>query len=162
MHVFLRGFTFIELMVVIGVIAILSAITLATLNYERQHSKDVAIINDLELVRQQAESYFGDNSNYGTQLATGKCDTAGTMFTDSNYPGFARAFNAIKSLNGAPTIGTITYITCNTGPAGYCSAGKCGTYAVGVKLASGSYWCVDSTGVSKSRGSQIGAGTFPC
>jgi len=123
-----RGFTLIELLVVIAIIGILSSVVLASLNTARSKGNDAAIQSDLATIQTEAEIYYGGtgNNSYGTGGSL--CTTAGSVFTDGTI---VKAVAGAKGANGG------TDLTCiNTTTA----------YAVSSPLATGGFWCVDSTG----------------
>lgn len=57
-----KGFTLIELIVVIAIIGILSAIIIAFVTDARQKAKDAAIVQSLESIRNPAAFYFETNN----------------------------------------------------------------------------------------------------
>lgn len=59
-----RGFTLIELMVVIAVIAILSTIALFGLRQAQSNARDVQRLGIMSSVRGQLERYYGDTGGY--------------------------------------------------------------------------------------------------
>ncbi|MDP3983307.1 MAG: prepilin-type N-terminal cleavage/methylation domain-containing protein [bacterium] len=59
-----KGFTLIELMVVISIIAILSSVGLATYTSYGKKAKDSRRMVDLEVIRQALELYRSDNGVY--------------------------------------------------------------------------------------------------
>ncbi|VAW32050.1 hypothetical protein MNBD_CPR01-601 [hydrothermal vent metagenome] len=148
-----RGFTLIELLVVIAIIGILSSVVLASLNTARKKGNDAAVKSNLATIQTQAQLYYDDNSNKfsstGSQVnETGDCSaTAGTMFVDHTIA------NAIKSANKSSLDSTKT--ECNVDAGGQ-------TYAMNVQLSTGSYWCVDSTGVEKIEAAALGSGVNGC
>ena len=64
-----RGFTIVELLVVIVVIAILVALTLPNLFGLQRRARDDTRKNDLKNVQQALETYFNDNNNYPADLS---------------------------------------------------------------------------------------------
>ncbi len=133
------GFTLIELMVVISIIGVLSAIVLASMTAARNKGANAAVKADLNGVIKQAEIYFYAHSNaYGTAAPSNTdCGVAANqvgVFADTNI---SAALVAAKSAEG--------------GTALYCTMPATGTaYAVAVPLKGGGYWCVDSTGIARS------------
>ncbi len=59
-----EGFTIIELMIVITIIGILSAISVVALNEVRKNSRDSKRVADIERIQTALEFYFMDNANY--------------------------------------------------------------------------------------------------
>lgn len=139
------GFTLIELLVVIGIIGILSAVVLASLNTARFKGNDAAIQSDLSTIQTQAEIYYsGDGANsYGT--AGNLCTTADSLFVEATI---AKAIAGADNANGTSGV-----VVCNnTGTA----------YAVSAQLSSNTarFWCVDSTGGSSNSTTLLGTNTF--
>ncbi len=138
-----KGFTLIEIVVVIAIIGILSAVVLAVLSRPRASGADAAIKGDLRTVQTQSQLFYGDNNNrYNTDGATGvtpaaACPTSGaTMFA---------ADTQIKS--------AISHINSVSGNTATCYMSSNGSqYLIWIALKTSGYWCVDSTGISKSEG----------
>lgn len=59
-----KGFTIIELLVVIVIIGILVALLLPNLFSAQQRARDAERKNDLKTVQQQLEAYYSDNNFY--------------------------------------------------------------------------------------------------
>lgn len=137
------GFTLIELLVVIGIIGILSAVVLASLNTARFKGNDAAIQSDLSTIQTQAEIYYsGDGANsYGT--GGNLCTTAGSLFVETTI---AKAIAGADNANGTGAV-----VCNNTGTA----------YAVSALLSSDTtrYWCVDSTGGSSKSTTPLSTNT---
>lgn len=140
MHRKRSGFTVLELLVVVGLIALLAAIVLAAVTSARNKSKDRAIQSNMLTIRTQANLYFdtGGNGAYGsamnpaTQLNSTTCVNAATMF--GKEPTIAAAIAALTSYV------TIDRIACwSTGT----------TFAVAATLTNQDYFCIDSNSAGK-------------
>ena len=131
----LKGFTLIDLLVVISIIGMRSGVVLSSFNTARNKSRDAAIRQGLSNLRGQAGLYHLDNgASYGTR-AEAACPatfTAGTsIFGDQN------AFNIIQSAYD------------DAGGAANSACSSDGTnYAVAVQLRTNTAqaFCVDSAG----------------
>jgi prepilin-type N-terminal cleavage/methylation domain-containing protein len=146
---FKKGFTLLELLVVVALIGILASVVMVSLNSARGKGGDAAIKSNLANLRSQAEIIYSASACYGD----------GTPITDTVCAAFAEGtctFATANTLFANPIIATqIQGATNASGAAanGVCSAEANGTaWAVAVTLKSDSsmVWCVDSTGASKS------------
>lgn len=63
-----KGFTMIELLVAIAIIAVLSAVGLTTFTGAQKKSRDARRTEDMNKVRDAAEQYFGVNNAYPSGL----------------------------------------------------------------------------------------------
>lgn len=139
-----KGFTIIELLVVFAIIGIISAVVLALLSKPRSSGADAAIKGDLRTIQTQSQLFYGDNNNrYNTDGTTGvnpatACTTAGaaTMFMADQ-----QIKSAIAHINTVSASSATCYMTANGS-----------SYLVWIALKTSGYWCVDSTGISKSEG----------
>lgn len=123
------GFTLVELLIVISIIGILSAVVLSSLSTARGRGNDAAIKQNLHSIQIQAELYGIANNSYGN-VSYGTTCTA-DMFGD---PPTARALDGADKANGSGKV--------------YCYAGG-NEYLIAVDLATGGYWCLDSTGAAR-------------
>ena len=117
-----KGFTLLELLVVIAVIGILTSVVLASMSQSREKGADGGIKEEMANVRTQAEVYYHTHSN----VYTGMCTSMGQ--------------NGVKPLLDKVSEYAGTAATC------FESATK---WAAAVQLksqATTTYFCVDSDG----------------
>lgn len=115
-----KGFTLVEILVVIAIIGILASITIASLNTARNKAKDAAVKEMVNSMRTQAE--FGYNSSTGGY--NGLCLD----------PVIVNLEQKIDLETGHP--GQATCSSSNT------------KWIVKAQLVDNTYWCADSTGFS--------------
>lgn len=137
------GFTFIEILVTIAIIGILSTVILAAIDNTRSKSADANVKANLRSVQTQAELYFYKSSNsYGTQaqsIVVATCTAGGGLFSDNNIR---------SALTQATTQGK-GGVECFANNTSYAAAAQLKT--------STNYWCVDSKGSAIS----IAAASLP-
>lgn len=80
-----KGFTIIELLVVIVIIGILVALTLPNLFAAQARGRDTDRKNELKNVQQKLESYFNDNGAYPADFAAAQAD-AGVTADETTGP----------------------------------------------------------------------------
>jgi prepilin-type N-terminal cleavage/methylation domain-containing protein len=125
-----KGFTIIELIVVIAIIAVLAAIVLINVTQYINKGKDAAIKGNLGTMMTNGAVYFDTNSNY-TQFSTNALYTVPKA--------------AAESANGGTTV---TYAVKATNDY-WCACSI-------LKVTSGNTYCVDSTGYKKETGTACG------
>jgi len=133
-----KGFTLLELLVVVAIIGVLSAVVLASLNNARSKGSDAAVKSNLDGVRNQAAIYYDNNGSYGTLVVANACtgaNAAGSVFVLDQV-----IANQIKSANAA-------------GAGLQSCSNSASAYAISVQLKSSSTaaWCVDGNGKSKQE-----------
>lgn len=145
-----RGFTLVELLVVVAILGILSSIVLVSLSTANTRGKDGAVQANLDSLRTQAQLYYNANGGYslnGASIpASSSCTAADSVFVD---PKITQQIIATDSVNGGARS-----VTCNVAAGG-------AAYAVYAELASaaGTYFCVDSNGVGMRTTTVPGSNT---
>jgi prepilin-type N-terminal cleavage/methylation domain-containing protein len=128
-----KGFTLMELLIVIAIIGIFSAVILASLDQSRTNAANASIKENLITIRSQAAIYFDTNASYGAGALL--CTTNNSLFRD---PTITSALLSIAQANGGISP------TCKSSST---------SWLVLAQLKSGGYWCVDYTGASVPEGS---------
>lgn len=107
-----QGFTIVELLIVVVVIAILAAITIVTYNGITQQANDTAVKNDLANFAKRVEILYVENSQYpeGTLRYESTGVSTGTI---TSFPPALRDFKPSKgSYVQVPSGGTPNFIYC--------------------------------------------------
>jgi prepilin-type N-terminal cleavage/methylation domain-containing protein len=146
------GFTLIELLVVIAIIGILSSIVLASLSTARSKGKDAATEEALSGARAQGEIYAASSSN----------SYAGACSTSAPGGGLGAILTGAASSSGVTggvvttlaTAGTATTVICHDASTGWAASAPLST--------TGTYWCVDNNGDSKSETVVLAASALVC
>ena len=112
-----RGFTIIELIIVIAIIAILAAVVLVNVTQYIQKGKDAAIKGDISSMQTDAAVYFDKQ-------------------TSPTYVNFK-----LDPLFGTPAAAAV-----GQGATPPSESESLSAYCVSTKLNDGTYWCIDSTG----------------
>ncbi len=160
-----KGFTLIEILVVIAIIGILASIVLTSLGGARAKANDAKAQAELSSMRGQSEVFFGEYHDYGTAIssetdeicrtAAGGGSSTGSLFQPESTSGLA---DNLYSLIQAIPVGYT--VTCYTDPSGSGGLGQATAWAVSAVNPDGSSrWCVDSTGAAKAYGSSMDAVT---
>lgn len=102
-----KGFTLLELLIVIGIIGVISSVALATLGSARSRGDDSAVRGNLTSLRSQAEVYYLENKRYGsnTSLIT-NCTTATTFIAATTGEGAAEKITTdlLKNAGGSTNV----------------------------------------------------------
>jgi general secretion pathway protein G len=69
-----RGFTLIELIVVVTIIGILAGIAISNVRFAQQKAREAALKDDLHEMRKAIDDYYADKQKYPDSLATVKTD----------------------------------------------------------------------------------------
>lgn len=135
-----KGFTLVEMLVVIAIIGILSASVLVALGPSRDKARDARIISAVAQVRSLMEVYFNpSDSTYNITILITKPEfTAVLKEVTDNQATSVNLTN--RGLKITPTTGTPKI------------------FSVSAQLNSGKWWCSDSTGFS-GQTNAIGADT---
>lgn len=108
-----KGFTIVELLIVVVIIAILAAITIVAYNGIQARAKSAAAQSTASMVAKKAEAYNADpaTTGYPTTLATLTGASASTTY--------AIPSGAVTALGAAPTSAAaqnaVTFYVCGTG-----------------------------------------------
>lgn len=123
-----KGFTLVEMLVVIAVIGIISTVALTALGPSRNKAKDTRVISNLQQVRALAETVY---SNGYAALPAGQpiADNAGGILETNRDDIVANggSLNVTKSVNNS-------------------------NYSAYSSLLSGGFYCVDSNGFAGNLG----------
>jgi len=139
-----KGFTIIELIVVIAIIAVLAAIVLVNVTQYISKSRNAGIQSNLSVLQTNAASYFEANSGvFGSGFTA---DTTGCGLNGANAsPGTTNISKSIYTENSSAALNCWGSATTQA----WCATAV--TNAVGATAAS--TWCVDSTGYAGTLGS---------
>jgi len=151
---FRKGFTMIELLVVVAIIGILSSIVLISVSTARAKGIDSFIQQNLRTVQTQAEIYFQNKKAYDFPN-----NAAGTTCSTAAGPGVGQGYN-LFSYDPVIRLALITVMSKinNSNPpnTSFCGASK-NSWVAAIRLKSSlsnndstdRLWCVDSNGQSK-------------
>jgi prepilin-type N-terminal cleavage/methylation domain-containing protein len=143
-HKSAKGFTIVELLIVIVVIAILAALVLNTFTGAQKRARDAQRQTDVNAIATQLEVYYNDNGGYPLAATVTTTNLKG-LSTDALQPPSSTT-TAILGVSAAPTVKPVSGtqeayaywpraagVTCTTAP--------CDNFIL-------YYWKEDTTGVT--------------
>lgn len=132
-----RGFTLIELMVVVAIVGLLASIVLVNTQRSRFQAHDAQIQSLMHQLRNAAEMSYSQSENYGAV-----CDENNNTVSDSGEFGVVE--RAVKRENGNQNIACFES-----------ADQKDFAASTPLKAKTGKYWCVESAGLSIELENQI-------
>lgn len=171
-----RGFTLVELLVVVSIIGILSTIIIGSLGGAKSSARDAKRISDIKNIQIALAEYYNDNSHYPCQIyANGAGPSCAPNFFQSVY----MSATPVDPKNNSQ----YAYAALNSGAGGTNCAGAGGTanvssYHLGAaletanvsftvndkdeKVSDESAYTACSTGVAKFNGNAVNAASGQC
>lgn len=121
-----RGFTIVELLIVIVVIGILAALVIVTYNGIQQKARDTERKTDIKALQGHLEAYWADNAKYPTLTQANDATFRSTYFKGLDLAAFADPKNpSSQTLCGTASLGcygySVTPAGCDNGAGGDCS-----------------------------------------
>ncbi len=148
-----RGFTLLELLVVVAIIGILTTIVIFAINDAKRKGADASVKSNLGGARSQAEVYYNTNTSYPNTY-TGVCDVGSA----SGAEGIGNAVNAAAKSVGIPANLVAVNSDGQLGQATCRENGVAWAVEVPLKSFSDSFWCIDSTGQAMKSSTTLGSG----
>ena len=142
--IFKKGFTLLELLVVVAIIGLLTTVVIAALNNARNKGGDAGVKTNLKNAIPQGEIYYGTNTAYPNSY-TNVC-SLGSVGGVAAIGSFVQAAAKANGYTYTATVGTDKRVVGSTAKA------TCNEMAIGwaaevpLKSVSGQVWCVDNTG----------------
>lgn len=143
-----KGFTLLEILVVIAIIGIFASVAVVALSSSKGKGDDSAVRSNLNSLRSQAELYYLNNKNYGSNIANvSDCITTTTFIASTTAQGSGSTILAdlVKNARGSSNV------RCDISANGT-------TWAIASMLTNGGYACVhsaDQTIIASTTGALI-------
>jgi len=134
------GFTLVELLIVIAILALLTTIIISGTNSARIKAKDAAIKEDLSSLRSGGELWNNTNGTYAGFCVDNDCNCALCSIDWKNICSAIKTQNSGKAVN----------CTFSAGNAGWCASSQF--------VGSSKYYCVDSTNKAQTQDTACSAG----
>jgi prepilin-type N-terminal cleavage/methylation domain-containing protein len=131
------GFTFVELLITIAIIGILSVVVLGSLNDARQEGVGAKVKSELVLITKRAKIEEAQSLTFDVVCGSNGFATSTEV---------ARIITSIERFSPEP-------IACNSDTS---------AFALSAATGSSTYWCVDSEGQSKEVPDQLADTEFQC
>ena len=147
---FQKGFTLLELLVVIAVIGILAAVIMASVNSARGKSADSAIKSQMNSIRNQAQLFVDTNGTFGS-FTSGACPSSANTTSTTTAVFYDTEVKKVTEASGLRTGGSLqgTGATATTSLTACASNGTSWVAAVVLKTSTSQAWCVDAAGAGK-------------
>jgi prepilin-type N-terminal cleavage/methylation domain-containing protein len=102
-----KGFTIVELLIVIVVIGILAALVITTYNGIQQKGRNTERTTDLKAVQSQLEAFYAQNTSYPDSTQLGSTSANNVTFIQANMKGLDKeALRDPKATAGDFSLGT--------------------------------------------------------
>lgn len=151
-----RGFTLLELLVVIAVIGILAAITLAALGSTRAKGADANIKANLKNAASQAQLYYDLSTNSSFDNV---CGQVGSNVAGRQVAAAERTYRGVATNPYLDTAAsTWNTAACHDTTGAWAAA----VPVMASTLAAPRLWCVDSLGASRQITTNLLASTYAC
>jgi prepilin-type N-terminal cleavage/methylation domain-containing protein len=130
-----KGFTLVELLVSISIIAILSVIMTVSYSSAQKSGRDQRRIADVKAIQSAAEQYYLLNGSYPTSYSAGSSWSIGTQMVLERYPADPKSTSSYSSGSSGAT-GYCVCATLEKTNGGNSSNTSCNF------VANGAYFCV--------------------
>jgi len=151
-----KGFSLIEVLVVITIIGILASIVLTNLGVARNKAKNTRIMADLSQIRNMAASIESESD---PPAYSSLCSGNDLNTTPGSHNYIAQVFlireDIRTQLKGSGVLTPGTDISCQTNTDGT-------SYCVNIALLGGGFYCIDSTGYAGTSKPSCSAVNFDC